>query len=328
MRSQSIEEMPFDHSIEYDLNQELLLEEYCNWDIQETLRLFKHSLDFIDLRFQIKKDSKINCINYNNGKIGMELLLSKYCSKTGLSKEDVKHLEKEVSYQIPLKNLIFPYIHFKSKAFQSVLKKFESIVWTPKDDDDETKKEKGLFTLSYKQSVNHDKKKNYGYIYGYGGLHQCIKPGVYEDDEDHIIIDADVASLYPSIPISYYSWLLDKPIKYQNEQLKQVDSPVIYPPQLGIEVLQVYKEEIVDVRLAEKEKPKDHQNKTIISGYKEAANIPYGKSGEHTSWFYSKRYNLTTTINGQLLISMLSERLYDLKDCIMLQNNTKMPNWC
>jgi len=96
MRSSSIEEMPFDHSIEYDLNQELLLEEYCNWDVQETLRLFKHSLDFIDLRFQIQKDSNINCINYNNGKIGMELLLSKYCSKTGLSKDDIRKDRKSV----------------------------------------------------------------------------------------------------------------------------------------------------------------------------------------------------------------------------------------
>jgi hypothetical protein len=106
------------------------------------------------------------------------------------------------------------------------------------------------------------------------------------------------------------------------EVLGRRNSPVIYPEHLGIEILDVYKEDIVDVRLAEKDKPKKEQDKIIISGYKEAANIPYGKSGEVTSWFYSKSYNLTTTINGQLLISMLSEALYDIPECVMLQNNT------
>ena len=34
-----------------------------------------------------------------------------------------------------------------------------------------------------------------------GGIHGCISPGVYKSDDKYIIVDADVASLYPSIAV-------------------------------------------------------------------------------------------------------------------------------
>ena len=34
--------------------------------------------------------------------------------------------------------------------------------------------------------------------FGLGGSHACCKPGVYESDNDMIIVDYDVSSLYPS----------------------------------------------------------------------------------------------------------------------------------
>ncbi len=49
----------------------------------------------------------------------------------------------------------------------------------------------------------------------------------------------------------------------------------------------MYRDNIVNVRLGEKAKPKSEQDKTIIDGYKEAANIPYGKSNEINSFLYN-----------------------------------------
>ena len=34
-----------------------------------------------------------------------------------------------------------------------------------------------------------------------GGAHGCNKPGVYESDEDNIIMSSDVASFYPNLAI-------------------------------------------------------------------------------------------------------------------------------
>jgi hypothetical protein len=88
------------------------------------------------------------------------------------------------------------------------------------------------------------------------------------------------------------------------------------------EFLEVYRDNIVNVRLAEKAKPKNEQDKTIIDGYKEAANIPYGKSNEITSFLYNPLYSMKTTISGQLVLSMLCENLSDIPDSQMLMSNT------
>jgi hypothetical protein len=316
LRLPDIEEMPLAHNISYTLEQEDLTMEYCINDVNATEEIFSKILEEVDLRFDTKKAMGLNCLNHNNGKLGMDILLTKYSKKIGKDKNFIKKLEKEKLYNIDIKNLIYPYIKFNTIHFNSVLDRFNKEIWTYSSEK-KTKSEKGLFTLDYKSS-----KGDYGFIYGWGGLHQCIKPGVYTADDDHIILDADVGSLYPSIPITYYLHLLEQSKEYRDDKLLQVNNPVIFPPHLGLDVLLTYKEDIVDVRLAEKAKPKKEQNSVIIKGLKEAANIPYGKSGEETSWFYSKRYNLTTTVNGQLLISMLVEALYDIPDCILLQTNT------
>jgi len=319
MRMKDIEEMPLAHDIEYTLEQENLTEEYCVNDSDATELIFSKILDELDLRFSVSEDIKIPCINYNNGKIGMEILLTKYCESTGYDKREVKARTRENLRTINIGELIYPYIKFNTPEFNKVLERFKSEKWSAdKESNEKKKKDKGLFTLNYKLS-----RGDSAFIYGYGGLHQCIKPGVYTVESDEIIMDADVSSLYPSIPITYYLWLLTQPAEFRIEAFKQINSPVIFPPHLGLEILQTYKEKIVDVRLAEKSKPKGEQSSVIVKGYKEAANIPYGKSGEETSWFYSKRYNLTTTINGQLLISMLSEALYSIPNVTMLQNNTR-----
>lgn len=312
MRLENIEEMPLAHNISYTLEQELLTEEYCENDVLATETLLSKMLDMVELRFDIQNQTDISCLNMNNGKIGMEILLTEYCKATGYSKKYVKTLDKKTSYRVPLGKLIYPHIKFKTPEFNSVLENFKDIVWGETTSDDE----KGLFKLNYKDSIG-----SAAYVYGYGGLHQSTH-GVFEADENTVIMDCDVGSLYPSIPISYYKKLLETMSDDEIKEYLTEDKPCIFPPHLGLEILKTYKNEIVDKRLAEKAKPKLEQNKTIISGYKEAANIPYGKSGEITSWFYSKEYNLTTTINGQLLISMLTESLYEIPNVQMLQNNT------
>lgn len=318
MRMSDIEEMPLAHNISYTEEQEELTETYCSWDVDATELLFSKILDMVDLRLTIKTDMNIPCLNYNNGKIGMEILLKEYCKHSNQNPYDVKKKAKKYSNYVELKHLIYPFIQFKTKEFNGVLDKFKTITWTKvKESEEKKKKDKGLFSLNYKNSKNKS-----AYIYGYGGLHQSIKSGIYDADETFIIMDCDVGSLYPSIPIAYYKYLSETMSDEEIIDYLDDTKPCIFPQHLGLDILKTYKDKIVDKRLAEKAKPKGEQNKTIITGYKEAANIPYGKSGEETSWFYSKEYNLTTTINGQLLISMLTEDLYEIPGVIMLQNNT------
>jgi hypothetical protein len=286
MNFPNVQDMPIDHTIE-DITLEQVEEiiDYCKNDILSTFEFYKQTVKFgkIDLRKKIKDKYELDCFNWNNGKIGEQLLLKLYCEKTGEDMKEVRAMRSKYD-QIELKDCIPNNIIFQSNEFNGLLDFYKAKVIT------ETK---GAVTKSIIY-------KGLKYDYGTGGLHGAISSGVYESNESYIIKSLDVASLYPNIPIVYG----------------------FYIKHLGPEFLEVYKNEIVGVRLAEKAKPKDEQDKAIVDGFKEAANIPYGKSNDKNSFLFDPLYSMKTTIAGQLVISMLCERLAQIPDSQMLMVNT------
>ena len=114
-------------------------------------------------------------------------------------------------------------------------------------------------------------------------------------------MDIDVGSLYPSIGVKNG----------------------LYPEHLGPIFAEIYDKNIVSVRLDEKEKPKKDRDPVIMEGYKLAANGAYGKSNEESSFLYDPKYTISTTINGQLLLSMLLEEILMKSKSILLQGNTE-----
>jgi hypothetical protein len=142
-------------------------------------------------------------------------------------------------------------------------------------------------------SVNY---KGFQFDYGNGGIHGSISNSIVESDKDYIIIDADVSSLYPSIAI--------------------VNG--LYPRHLGKEFPKIYNDEIVLPRL----EAKKAGNKVLADGFKLAANSVYGKSNDIYSWLYDPQYTMATTINGQLLLTMLAEMLMEIENSTLIQINT------
>lgn len=140
---------------------------------------------------------------------------------------------------------------------------------------------------------------------GTGGLHFSNKPGIYDADDEYWIIDCDVEGMYPSIAIV-------------NDY---------YPEHLGKEFTEVYKSGIVDPR----KQAKRSGNMVKSNGLKLSSNAVYGKSNSIYSFLYDSRYTLNTTLTGQLVLCMLSERLInEIPNLTMLQINTdgltvKMP---
>ena len=263
-----------DEILEYNLN-----------DVLATYEFYKKTKlhGKLDLRAAIQSKFGLNCINWNNGKIGEELILKLYCQKTGLDYWETKKLRTKRT-SIDLKDCIPKGINFKSKEFNNLLEFFnnKTIVETKNSVD---------YSVIYKQ---------HKYDFGTGGEHGIHKCGTYLSNDDYIIKSADVASLHPNLPLVFG----------------------FYPEHLGKEFLEVYGDNIVKVRLAEKAKPKKEQNKAIVDGYKEAANVPYGKSNEENSFLYDPLYTMKTTIASQLVLSMLCERLSDIPDSQMLMSNT------
>lgn len=256
--------------------------EYNKNDVVATKNLFNISKKEIQLRQELSNIYGLNLINASNSKIGSELCLDLYCKATGRRKNDVRAL-RTIRTGVHGKEIIFPYIKFNSKEFNDVLEYFNnSTIYNTKGD------------LEYSKVY-----KDFQFDYGAGGIHGSISNEVVTEDNNYCIIDCDVASLYPSIAI--------------------VNN--LYPEHLGEDFCKVYKHDIVDVRLAEKAKGKDG-NKSIVDGFKEAANSVYGKSNDQYSWLQDVKYTLATTINGQLMLSMLAEMLMEIDNLSLIQINT------
>jgi hypothetical protein len=92
----------------------------------------------------------------------------------------------------------------------------------------------------------------------------------------------------------------------------------LYPEHLGREFCEVYSD-ILQQRIAAKKAG----NMSISDAFKLALNSVYGKSNDVNSFLYDPMYTMKTTVNGQLMLTMLAEELVDTIDGLqMLQINT------
>lgn len=280
----NVQDMPIHHSSKVQYLSEInMIIEYCINDVRSTKALLHLSKPLLDVRSSIKSKYGLKCYSYSNTKMGSELLLKLYCDATGQDPREVKQYRTQRG-SIPIKDILFPYIQFQSLDFIGFHEMLKDKVIT------NTKKD-FKYTLKY---------KGYEFEYGAGGIHQCIETGIYKADDRFIIKDLDVASLYPSIACENH----------------------MFPAHLGQDFFKVYKNDLVDVRLAEKRK-KEGKDMAIIEGFKEAANASYGNSNSQYSWLYDPQYTMQTTINGQLLITMLVENLLiNIPEAQLLQTNT------
>jgi hypothetical protein len=120
------------------------------------------------------------------------------------------------------------------------------------------------------------------YKLGLGGLHTVDEPGLFEETKDNYIIDADIGSMYPATLL--------------NNDLS--------PEHLGTKFLKQFRK-IRDDRLIEKAL----KNKTKSEGLKLIMNVAIGKTRNKYSFLFDALVNLQVTVNGQLYILMLIEKL-------------------
>lgn len=293
MDLENIEEMPIHHTkVGMTLDDRKLTRQYCRNDVMATYEFYKittgdtdHPLykgnDQIQLRLDIEKEFDISCINYSDSKIGDEIIKKYYCEE---KKMDVKMLPRKGHFRknIFVKNCIAPYVQFKTVQLDQFLKKLKGMRLDINDD--------------FKEHIHF-----YDNVYSFmrGGLHTENKPEIFEEDEDHLIIDWDVSSYYPAIIIN-------------NKQ---------YPYHLGKEFLTGYKK-MYEKRLDLKPLAKnDKKIKGIVGALKLAVNSVYGKSSDMLSWIYDRQLTMFTTITGELSLMMLIEA-YETKEIRVISANT------
>jgi hypothetical protein len=302
MNWHNVQEMPISHEMIITKDQLPEIIDYCWNDVLSTYDFYIKSKDKVEER------EKMGYPNIPDANVGEKILLKAICKKSGLSEKEVLQMRtwrKEIEFN----KIILPNIEFKTKGFQKLLDYMKGIVLPVVDGGIKTEGKMNMIdrakvldmmpfmntTLKKgkieKLSIIH---KGFQYDFGAGGIHGSIKPGRYYAEDDTIIMDYDVASFYPALPVQY---------GFAIEHLKDYGFIETYA-------------EIFYKRLEYKKK----KNKIKAEELKLALNGAYGKSNSKYSFLYDPQYTMETTINGQLLLAMLAEELAEHAQ--ILQINT------
>lgn len=280
MNLPNVMEMPLEHT-----KDDITLEEvsdilkYNLNDVIATFEFYKLSKDKIKLRTDISKAYKIPALNYSDSKIGETIIFKEIIKKTGIDSNILKS-KRTYRNKIVVKDILFDNIKFETPELKQIHSFFKDVIIYP-----DTKNNISKSILF----------KNVLIDYGIGGIHGITRAGIYESDNDYVIMSADVASLYPNIGIKYK----------------------LYPEHLGSIFCDIYSN-ILDKRI----KAKNLKNNILSDALKLALNATYGKSNEVNSFLYDPQYTMSITINGQLLMSMLVEKLSCIPDSQIYMINT------
>lgn len=277
MQYRNVQEFVADWQADLPENQIDSMIDYNINDVNSTEELLNRCKKDIDLRIAIEDEYGVRVLSKDGVNIGMKILTQKYLEKTGQTWRDIKDLRSPMSV-IPLNNVILPFIKYDSPILTRVLDDMKSQIVSPGRKGYENK-----FVFEGLQ-----------YSVGVGGIHSVNKPEIIIPKEDEMLIDIDVASLYPSMLIEYE----------------------FYPKHLGPEFLEVYKQ-IKDERIEAKHNGNKVKNETL----KLALNGLSGNLQNEHNFCYSPFAVMQIRINGQLLLLMLAEKLTQL-GCRIVQANT------
>lgn len=256
----------FDSMIDYNIN-----------DIESTSELLNRCKKDVDLRIAIEDEYRVRVLSKDGVNIGMKILTQKYLEKTGLTWRDIEGLRSPMDY-IPLKDVILPFIKYDSPILNRVLEDMKDQIVSP----------------GRKGYENNFVFAGLRYTVGVGGIHSKNDPEIIIPKEDEMLIDIDVASLYPSMLIEYG----------------------FYPKHLGPEFLEIYSQ-IKNERIEAKHNGDKVKNETL----KLALNGLSGNLQNEHNFCYSPEAVMKIRINGQLLLLMLAEKLTQV-GCRIIQANT------
>lgn len=129
--------------------------------------------------------------------------------------------------------------------------------------------------------------------FGTGGIHGSVESSIVRAKGTRKVKDADVSSMYPNIAISNN----------------------VYPAHLSERFCDIYKDVYNQRKGFAKGTPENGVMKLALNGV-------YGDSNNEYSPFYDPAYTMTITVNGQLSLCLLAERLMKIPELNLIQVNT------
>lgn len=282
MRSINIRDLPFTPGTYLTFDQIPILATYNRHDVSETIKFFHHTKPMIDFRAKLSEKYNKDFMNHNDTKIGKDYFIMRLEEHAPGTCYWYDENNKRQPRQTGRDGVPCADIIFSYIKFRRAEFK-QALEWLKNHTIYETKGKLGLSAVI----------DGFSYDFGTGGIHGSVTAQSVYADDDYAIIDLDVASFYPNIAI------VNK----------------LYPEHLGEAFCDIYKDVYEQRRQHAKGTPENAMLKLALNGV-------YGDSNSLYSVFYDPKYTMSITINGQLLLCMLAEKMLDLPGLLMIQINT------
>lgn len=347
MRSDDIEDLPFEPGKTLTSEEMDVLIEYNKHDVYQTFLFYKESIGAIEFREELSRKYNRDFMNHNDTKIGKDYFIMKLEEEMpGSCYRQLSNGQRKINQTkreyIDLGDIVFDYVQFDRPEFNAVVE------WFKKQRITETKgvfndvEENNLGELAKYCSMLTKKKKfkdkpsekelqefykehpkgwveekllksgkisyygmwrvaknlntvvdGFQYDFGTGGLHGAVDNTIFEEDSEFVIRTEDVKSYYPNLSI-------------KNR---------VYPEHLGERFCDIYEDVYKQRASYAKGTPENAMMKLALNG-------TYGASNDKFSPFYDPKFTMTITINGQLLLCMLAEKLMQIEGVRIIMVNT------
>ena len=268
LHGKRLQDLPYDPDIELTHEQMDDVIDYClHSDLDATENLDDALQEPLELRIALGKQVSMDFRSKSDAQMGEALIKKRVEDLTGKKPEKTSRPGMAFKYEVP------EWVSFESEMMNDVLEVIRTTDFFVSDDGKVVfPKEFEKFKIKIGETT---------YTMGIGGLHSTEANCAVHSTNSHILIDADVASQYPSIIMKLG----------------------LYPKALGPEFLKVYGGLIRDRLEAKKsgDKVKDKAGKIALNG-------AYGKLGSRFSVLYAPHLLIAVTLTGQLSLLMLIER--------------------
>jgi hypothetical protein len=282
LRMDSIEDLPFKVGTVLTRDQAEVLKRYNQHDVEATRRFYHETTDMIRFREDL-------CVKYP-GKDWLnynDTKIGKEYFTLRLEQAGVACYDFGPEGRTP-RQTPRPSIALRDAILPSI--RFERpeftrvLDWLKAQTITETK---GVFT-DLTATVD-----GFTFVFGLGGIHGSLENVVVESDDEHVIVDLDVTSYYPNLAITNG----------------------FYPEHLGRDFVTIYKA-LFEQR---KQYPKKSSESAML---KLALNGVYGDSNNRFSVFYDPLFTMSITLNGQLLLCLLADKILQWTEAQLVQVNT------
>ena len=253
--------------------------DYNDNDVYIVAELIRMNQEEVLLRYRISEEYKVDVYSASRSTIADKVIVKLYSKFTGLHPKafiDTKTIRRKIL----VSEILSDKIAFSTPELNDILSGIRSLT---------LKGEKGEFDREFTFMGT-------SYTIATGGLHSNEIPAVYVENSDSIIVDRDVASYYPNMIRS----------------LKVCQKHLI--PKAWFRIADTIVDERLEHKHLAKDKSLDVMNRdkhaTAAACLKIVANAGiFGKMGSEKSFLCDKKAMYQVTINGQLFLLMLIEKL-------------------